>query len=159
MAAISVSIIVVSRDSAADLPLSLASAAAQRGVSLEIVVVDNASSDASREVARGFAPAARLLSLPENAGFAAAMNEGIAQTSGRYVLALNPDCRLAPDYAATLARRLDARPDVGSASGRIFRAQGPELAPTPRLDSTGIVFRSEEHTSELQSLAYLVCRL
>ena len=140
MAPLSVSIIVVSHDSAADLPLSLASAAAQRGVSVEIVVIDNASSDASREVARGFTPAARLLSLPENAGFAAAMNAGIASTSGRYVLALNPDCRLAPDFAATLARRLDARPDVGSASGRIVRAEGPDLAPTPRLDSTGIVF-------------------
>lgn len=140
MAALSVSIIVVSRDSAADLPLSLASAAAQRGVSLEIVVVDNASSDASRDVARGFAPAARLVALPENAGFAAAMNAGIEKTSGRYVLALNPDCRLAPDFAATLVRRLDARPDVGSASGRIFRAEGSDLAPTSRLDSTGIVF-------------------
>ena len=140
MAPLSVSIVVVSRDSAADLPTSLASAAAQRGVAVEIVVVDNASSDASRDVARGFAPAARLLSLPENVGFAAAMNEAISQTSGRYVLALNPDCRLAPDYAATLARRLDARPDVGSASGRILRAEGPDLAPTPRLDSTGIVF-------------------
>ena len=140
MAPLSVSIIVVSRDSAADLPLSLASAAAQRGVAVEIVVVDNASSDASREVARGFAPAARLISLPDNAGFAAAMNGGIAQTSGRYVLALNPDCRLAPDFAATLARRLDGRPDVGSASGRVLRAEGPDLAATPRLDSTGIVF-------------------
>lgn len=156
MAPLTVSIIVVSRDSAADLPLSLASAAGQRGVSLEIVVVDNASSDSSREVARGFAPAARLLSLPDNVGFAAAMNAGIAQTSGRYVLALNPDCRLAPDFAATLARRLDARPDVGSASGRIFRAEGPELLPTPRLDSTGIVFspsgrhfdRGSEETAE-----------
>ena len=140
MAPLSVSIIVVSRDSAADLPLSLASAAAQRGVSLEIVVVDNASSDASRDLARGFAPAARLVALPENVGFAAAMNAGIEKTSGRYVLALNPDCRLAPDFAATLVRRLDARPDVGSASGRIFRAEGPDLAPTSRLDSTGIVF-------------------
>ena len=140
MAPLSVSIIVVSRDSAADLPLSLASAAAQRGVSLEIVVVDNASSDASRDVARGFAPAARLVSMPENEGFAAAMNAGIEKTSGRYVLALNPDCRLAPDFAATLVRRLDARPDVGSAAGRIYRAEGPDLAPTSRLDSTGIVF-------------------
>lgn len=156
MAPLTVSIIVVSRDSAADLPLSLASAAGQRGVSLEIVVVDNASSDSSRDVARGFAPAARLLSLSENTGFAAAMNAGIAQTSGRYVLALNPDCRLAADFAAILARRLDARPDVGSASGRILRAEGPELAPTPRLDSTGIVFtasgrhfdRGSEETAE-----------
>jgi len=66
------------------------------------------------------------------------MNRGIAETTGRYVLALNPDCRLEPDFAATLAARLDARPDVGSASGRIFRAEGKSLGPTEMLDSAGI---------------------
>jgi GT2 family glycosyltransferase len=35
---------------------------------------------------------------------------------------------------------MDTRPDAGSASGRIYRAQGADLAPTSRLDSTGIVF-------------------
>ncbi|HTO75872.1 MAG TPA: glycosyltransferase family 2 protein, partial [Thermoanaerobaculia bacterium] len=35
-----------------------------------------------------------------------------------------------------------ARPDVGSASGRIYRADGPDLRPTTRLDSTGIVFHA-----------------
>ncbi len=135
-----VSIVVVSRNSAKDLPISLASAVAQRGVSVETVVVDNASSDASREVARRVGPAVRWIALPENAGFAAAMNAGIEATSGRCVLALNPDCRIDPDYAGTLARRLDRRPDVGSATGRIYRAEGPDLAPTNRLDSTGIVF-------------------
>ena len=123
MAALSVSIIVVSRDSAADLPHSLASAAAQRGVSLEIVVVDNASSDASRDVARGFAPAARLVALPENAGFAAAMNAGIEKTSGRYVLALNPDCRATPSVvtssagcARTCCAAVSARSSAGNGS-------------------------------------------
>jgi GT2 family glycosyltransferase len=132
-----VSIIVVSQDSTEDLQLSLASASEQGGVSTEILVVDNASSDGSRDVAARFA---RVIPLPENVGFAAAMNTGIMETSGRYVLALNPDCRLASDFAATLARRLDERPDVGSASGRVYRARGPGLEPTSRLDSTGIVF-------------------
>jgi GT2 family glycosyltransferase len=137
---IDVSIIVVSHESAADLRTSLASAVAQRGVSTEIVVVDNASRDASRDVAAIYAPNVRLLTFPDNVGFAAAMNAGIEATSGRYVLSLNPDCRLAPDFAATLTRRLDARPDAGSASGRIYRADGADLAPTTRLDSAGIVF-------------------
>lgn len=141
-----VSIIVVSRNSAADLPQSLGSAVAQRGVSTEILMVDNASSDAGCAVAGLYAPNVGLLSLPENAGFAAAMNAGIEATSGRYVLSLNPDCRLAPDFAATLVRRMDARPDAGSASGRIYRAEGADLSPTSRLDSTGIVFtRSGRH--------------
>jgi GT2 family glycosyltransferase len=135
-----VSIILVAHQSAADLPFSLASAVAQRGVSTEILVVDNASGDATGAIATLFEPNVRAMALSENVGFAAAMNAGIEATSGRYVLSLNPDCRLAPDFAATLARRMDARPDAGSAAGRIYRAEGPDLAPTSRLDSTGIVF-------------------
>ncbi|HLN80753.1 MAG TPA: glycosyltransferase family 2 protein [Thermoanaerobaculia bacterium] len=135
-----VSIVVVSHESAGDLPLSLASAVAQAGVAVEILVVDNASRDGSRDVAARSAPEARVLALSANAGFAGGMNAGIDATSGRYVLSLNPDCRLAPDFAATLVRRMDARPDAGSATGRIYRARGRDLAPTSRLDSTGIVF-------------------
>jgi GT2 family glycosyltransferase len=141
---IDVSIIVVSKDDAADLPVSLGSAVSQRGVSVETWLVDNASSDASREVAARHGPAVRLLALPVNVGFAAAMNAGIAESSGRYVLALNPDCRLEPDFASRLVRRLDATDaaDVGSASGRLLRAQGEGLTPTGTLDSTGIYFTS-----------------
>jgi GT2 family glycosyltransferase len=136
---IDVSVIVVSHDDGQDLPLSLGSALAQRGVSTETLVVDNDSSDDSREVVAGM-PGARLLALPQNLGFACAMNLGIDATSGRYVLALNPDCRLEPDFAARLAARLDGRRDIGSASGRILRATGADLAPTEILDSTGIRF-------------------
>jgi GT2 family glycosyltransferase len=139
---IDVSIIVVAHDSAEDLEASMPSAIAQRGVSTETIVVDAASRDASRDVARRAAPGARLIALPENVGFSGAMNAGIEASRGRYVLALNPDCRLEPDFAEKLVRRLDARPDVGSASGRLLRAEGPRLEPTSRLDSTGVVFTS-----------------
>jgi GT2 family glycosyltransferase len=139
---IDVSVIVVSHNDQRDLPLSVGSALEQRGVAVETVVVDNASSDDSRGVIAGM-PRARLLPLAENAGFAAAMNLGIEATSGRYVLALNPDCRLAPDFAAILAERLDRAPGVGSSSGRILRALGTDLAPTGILDSAGIRFTSD----------------
>ncbi len=135
-----VSIVVVSHDSATDLPLSLASALAQTGVAAETLVVDNASTDASREVARKFGTTVRLVPMAGNVGFAAAMNAGIEASAGRYVLALNPDCRLDIRFSEALTHALDSRPDAGSASGRIYRAEGPDLAPTPRLDSTGIVF-------------------
>jgi GT2 family glycosyltransferase len=86
----------------------------------------------------------RVLALPENAGFAAAMNAGIDASSGRYVLALNPDCRLEEDFCAVLAGRLDRSDaaDVGSASGRVVRAVGPRLSPSDVLDTTGIYFTS-----------------
>jgi GT2 family glycosyltransferase len=136
---IDVSILVVAHNDEGDLPLSIGSALAQRGVSVETLVIDNRSSDSSRNVVTRLA-GARLLALPENIGFAGAMNLGIEATSGRYVLALNPDCRLEPDFAATLTGVLDARPDVGSASGRLLRAEGGALAPTAILDSAGIRF-------------------
>ena len=135
-----VSVIIVSHNDAADLPRSIGSALAQRDVSTETVVVDNASTDGSGALARSFSPRLRLIALPENVGFAAAMNAGIDATAGRYVVALNPDCRLGADFSAVLAARLDRSPEVGSASGRIYRAQGEALEPTPRLDSTGIRF-------------------
>ncbi len=137
---VDVSIVVVTHNDEADLPLSLTSATSQKGVELETIVIDNASSDRSRDVAAVFAPAARIVALPENVGFAAGMNRGIEESSGRYVLALNPDCRLSSDFASVLASRLDARRDAGSASGRICRASGPELTETGLLDSTGLYF-------------------
>jgi GT2 family glycosyltransferase len=135
-----VSIVVVSKDDATDLPVSLGSALGQRGAKCETLLVDNASADGSREVGRGLG--ARVLTQRENVGFAAAMNAGIETSTGRYVLALNPDCRLEPDFAATLMRRLDAEDgeDVGSASGRLLRAEGPGLTPSGLLDSAGIYF-------------------
>jgi GT2 family glycosyltransferase len=135
-----VSIVVVAHDDEADLPVSLASAIAQKGAAVETIVVDNASTDHSRQVVERFAPAVRLIAMQENVGFAEGMNRGIEASSGRYVLALNPDCRLMPDFAAVLSARLDARPDAGSASGRILRAEGPELAAADRLDTTGLYF-------------------
>lgn len=133
-----VSIIVVSHNDEEDLPISLESALGQKDVSAEVLVVDNASSDGSRDAIRRLGEPVRLLASEKNVGFAAAMNLGIDASSGRYALALNPDCRLSPDFAAVLVDRLDRRPDVGSASGRILRAGGARLDATTLLDSTGI---------------------
>lgn len=135
-----VSLVVVAHDSAADLEVSLPSAAVQRGVRTELLVVDNASRDSSREVAA--ARGARVIALPVNRGFAGGANAGIEASAGRYVLTLNPDCRLSEDFCAALCGRLD-RPDAsdaGSASGKIVRAEGAQLKASLLLDSTGIVF-------------------
>ena len=135
-----VSIVVVSYGSAEDLRVSLPAAAAQRDVSTELIVVENGDPAASRPVAA--AQRATFLPQEENLGFAGGANAGIARSSGRYVLTLNPDCRLDPGFCAEIARRLDAPDarDIGSASGKVLRADGPDLAATPWVDSTGILF-------------------
>ncbi len=135
-----VSIITVTYASERDLRNSLASALAQEGVSTELIVVDNGSTDGTLEIVRALGDRVRLVEPGVNTGFAGGMNMGIEASSGRYVLALNPDCRLAPDFCAVLTDRLDARPELGSASGRLLRGDGPELQASVVIDSVGLYF-------------------
>jgi GT2 family glycosyltransferase len=95
---------------------------------VELVVVDNASSDGSPEmVARDF-PDARLVRSGSNLGFAAACNRGLAVARGRHVVLLNPDARLQPGALATAVRRMDEQPRTGLAGARLLSADG---APQP----------------------------
>ncbi len=65
----------------------------------EVIVVDNASGDGSRERVRREFPAVRLIENPANLGFAAASNRGAAAATGSYLLFLNSDTRV---HAGTL---------------------------------------------------------
>lgn len=60
-------------------------------MSLQVIVVDNASSDGSADMIRTEFPQAILIENPENVGFARANNQVMLQASGRYVLLLNSD--------------------------------------------------------------------
>lgn len=118
------SIIIVTYRSRADIGACLASLReATAGVRAEIVVVDNASGDGTVEAA-GAEPGVRVLALPQNAGFGAGINRGLAVTSGRYVLWMNPDARLVGGSLAAVLAWMDARPDVGVVGGKILDPGG-----------------------------------
>ena len=74
---------------------------------VEVVVVDDASSDGSAELVAAEFPAARLLRLEENRGYARATNAGAAASSGEYLLLLNADCEVGSGTVARLAEFLD----------------------------------------------------
>src|SRR6266446_3817932 len=108
------SVIIVSFNSAGFIERCLASVdTCLRGVMHEICVVDNASSDQSLELARRAAPEAKMIVSRENLGFAAGVNRGIAATTGRYVLWLNPDAELLDGGAGELIEYCDRHPGVG----------------------------------------------
>jgi GT2 family glycosyltransferase len=85
-------------------------------LSVEEIVVDNASGEAELERLRQALPRANVIALPENRGFAAGNNVGIGQASGRYLLLLNPDAFARGDALAALARHLDANAEAGLAA-------------------------------------------
>ncbi len=88
-------------------------------IRLEIIVVDNASSDGSAAMVRAEFPSVRLIANEENRGFTAATNQGLALAQGRYLLLLNPDTEVVGDALATMVHYMDAHPEVG--------ALGPQL--------------------------------
>lgn len=89
----------------------LRSAAAQEGVSCDIIVVDNGSTDRSREFVRSSYPQCRLICLKQNYGFCRAANEGMKAAKSPYVILLNNDTEVKPDFARRLldAVRADRR--------------------------------------------------
>ena len=124
---VDVSAVVVNRDGGEALAQCLASLVAQEGVSLEILVVDNASRGDDAAAVRERFPSVRFVPLSRNLGFAGGVNEGIARTSGPYVLVVNNDARIAPDYAARLAARLSFDERLAGAQGVVLRDDGQSI--------------------------------
>ncbi|HEV2776620.1 MAG TPA: glycosyltransferase [Solirubrobacteraceae bacterium] len=120
-------ILVLSVDEAHLLEDSLPAAAAQPDA--DVVVIDNACTDATRSVAESVG--ARIVSLRERVSYAAAINAGIAATEGDAVLLLNADCVLDAGFLEAARPRLDGH-GVGSVAPRLVRCTG--MAPEDRLD-------------------------
>jgi glycosyltransferase involved in cell wall biosynthesis len=110
-----ISVIVPVFNAGADLERALASVAAQGRDDVEIVIVDDGSSDASTLAIlehAGRRPGTTVHRTP-NRGPSAARNLAIEHARGTYVLPLDADDHLAPGYLAKTVPILDAEPDVG----------------------------------------------
>jgi GT2 family glycosyltransferase len=107
----------------------------------EVVLIDNASSDGSASILRQYADRATVVCNRENRGFAGGQNQAIALSKSDWVLTLNPDVRVTPDFLeeAVKAGMEDAR--TGMVSGKLL-ALGPdfEIPAQAEFDSTGIFF-------------------
>ena len=76
----------------------------QEGVSAEVLIVDNGSTDGSQEYIRTEFPACRLICLEKNYGFCRAVNEGFRYAGSEYVILLNNDTEIKPDFALRFLR-------------------------------------------------------
>jgi len=91
---------------------------------IEVVVVDNASSDGSAEMVRERHPRAVLIANSTNVGFAAANNQALRASTGRRFLLLNPDTICRPGSLARLVRSLDANPRCGAVGPLVLNPDG-----------------------------------
>ena len=144
-----IGVTVVSWNSAAYLAACLDSIGAQTQPPTEVVVVDNGSTDQSLSIARAHPVASAVDAAGENLGFAAGHNRAIAQTRSDWVLVLNPDTRLQPEFFAQLSSAIERYQGsrLGTLCGKLLRMDS-DLEPLvpPRIDSAGMeIFRSFRH--------------
>ncbi|MCC6613615.1 MAG: glycosyltransferase family 2 protein [Anaerolineae bacterium] len=93
-------------------------------LSIEIIVVDSASSDHSVAMLRERYPQVRLSAQTENVGFTRGNNLGLAMAQGRYVFLLNPDTEIIGDALQRMIAFMDAHTDVGILGPQTHNSDG-----------------------------------
>lgn len=145
-----ISVVVINWNSGTDLADCLPSVLAQTLPPFEMVIIDNASTDDSPAVGRRALEAAGRPSScrvawvmnGRNEGFSRAANQGIAATTGDWVLLLNPDVVLAPAFLDEAWGALRARPEAGSLGGKVLRFDHRTI------DTTGQFVRADGRVRE-----------
>ena len=114
---------------------------AQNYRNLEVILIDNASSDESASILRQYADQGTVVCNSENRGFAGGQNQAIGMSSSDWVLTLNPDVRLTPDFLIEAVSAGGEDPRVGMVSGKLLTlGEDFEIPAQPEFDSTGIFF-------------------
>jgi hypothetical protein len=120
-----VSVVIVSHNSRRPIRDCLRSLDEERGrTPLEVIVVDNASPDETGYTVATEFPWVRLIVNRINAGFATAINEGLAFARGEYLLLLNPDTVVPAGTIGRAVSELASRPGVGMLGCKLVRPDG-----------------------------------
>lgn len=104
-------------------------------VPASIVVVDNGSSDGSREWLAKSCPDVKVIAFPENRGFCAAVNAGIEAADTPYVFLLNNDTTVEPDCIGRLEAAIEQEKRVFSVGAKMLSMKEPDI-----VDSAGDLY-------------------
>jgi cellulose synthase/poly-beta-1,6-N-acetylglucosamine synthase-like glycosyltransferase len=133
------SIIIAARNEEADLPLLLSSLASQTYPNIEIIFLDDDSDDATPRLLAEFAALrlpnirrVKVVRLPPSRAQnrkQAALNVGIREAQGGYLLFTDADCALGPKWVETHAAFFDAAPELGLVLGPVYKTDFRSPAP------------------------------
>lgn len=122
----------------------------------EVILVDNASNDASVPFVKANYPQVKILECDENFGYAMGCNLGVKTATGDLVVFLNNDAVVTPDWLARMVKEFqDGWPDLGALAGMVKSKQMVEGSPTiPFLAPNFLGNPVEGHLAEVQSVFY-----
>jgi GT2 family glycosyltransferase len=121
----------------------------------EIIVIDNCSTDGTTDILEPFEDRCRIIYNEDNIGFAAAQNQAIGMSDSDWVLTLNPDVLLLPDFITALVHAGNQDPRIGTVCGKLLTmSAGFDFPEKPVVDSTGIYFTPTLRHLDRGSLEY-----
>src|ERR1700757_3144507 len=136
-----VSVTIVTYNSGRFIKRCLESVLDQKYPNLEVIVVDNASTDGTSDILEQFADQCQIHYNDQNIGFAAAQNQAIGLSTGEWILTLNPDVLLLKNFIQALVDAGQMDPKIGSVCGKLLTIRASFDLPDKQLvDSTGIYF-------------------
>ena len=138
-----VSINIVTWNSSVYLPFCLNAIFQQTYRDFNVLIIDNASSDGTLDYLQTNYPKVKILRNTQNLGYARAHNQGIKLTKSEYILIMNPDVILTPNYLKNVVEVADRRKDMASFGGKLlkfhFKPQDlREIEFTDKIDCVGI---------------------
>lgn len=105
---------------------------ATRNMEAEIIVVDNASADDSVAMVRDKFPQVKLIESPNNGGFSAGNNLGVAAAKGKYICLLNPDTVVAEETFAKALEKASSLKELGALGVKMIDGTGCFLPESKR---------------------------
>src|ERR1700692_1375097 len=115
-----VSVTLITYNSGRFIKRCLESVLEQKYGNMEVVGYDNASTDGTVDLLEQFADRCRIYYNDENVGFAAAQNQAIGLSQGDWVLTLNPDVLLLPNFIQALVEAGQFNPKIGTVCGKLL---------------------------------------
>jgi GT2 family glycosyltransferase len=136
-----VGVAIVTCNSARYIRRCLEAVLGQEDVIPHVVVVENASTDATRQILKDFKGRIQVLHQSRNLGFAEGQNRAIGALNTEWILTLNPDVLLLPGFIRKLVDAGEVDSGTGAVCGKLLSI-GPGFHPLsePRIDSTGMFF-------------------
>jgi len=120
------------------LPLLFKSISEQTYNNFSVLVIDNASSDNTVSFLKEYYPQVKIIVNKNNIGFARAHNQAIHWTDSIYILCLNQDVILDPNFLKICLNFLDKNDQIAALTGKILNWDSLKQQPTNIIDTTGL---------------------